>query len=74
MKVEQAVMNQLDESTETSVKKMRRCLTNYFNNQIPLWDDVVRAIAELHNKGLACRIATEHMQWEEKDCKVELSM
>ena len=67
-------MNQLDDSTERPVQKMRRCLMNYFNNRIPLWDDVVRAIAELHNKRLACRIATEHMQWEEKDCKVELNM
>ena len=53
---------------------MDECLTSYYNNRIPTWNEVVRAIADLKNKRLACKIAMEHMQWEKKDCIVELSM
>ena len=75
LKVDEAIMNQLEESTMKSItQKKRICLTSYYNNCKPSWNDVVGAISDLKNKRLACKIAMEHMEWEEKDCEVELSM
>ena len=59
-------MNDLKETAEKNSHMRRDCLTYYYNRYRPLWNEVVRVIAEsMENERLACKIARNHMQWEE---------
>ena len=67
-------MNNLKETAEKNSYKRRDCLTHYYNRYRPLWNEVVWVIAEsIGNKRLACKIARDHMQWEEEDCELAFS-
>ena len=67
-------MQKLEFATDPPLHKKRECLTNYFNNQDPTWESVVKAIAEfpISNKREACKIAKKYMNWSEQYCRDEL--
>ena len=73
LEVSEAVMNNLKETAEKNSYKRRDCLTHYYKRIRPLWNEVVWVIAELENGRLACKIARNHMQLKEEDCKLAFS-
>ena len=68
--VNDAIMNRLKYSTREDILKKHECLTNYFRNSQPRWNDVVMVVAEspIDNISLACKIAKKYMLIDKKTC------
>ena len=70
LRVSEAIMNDLKETAGKNSHKRQECLTSYFYNYRPLWNEVVQVIAESMNETCLQKLAKKHMKWEEKDCEL----